>query len=319
MQALVTGGAGFIGSHLVGALSAQGIKVKVLDDLSTGAESNVPPGAQLIIGDISDTAVVSEAVRGCQTVFHLAAVSSVQRSLEDPLDVHRANVTGTLVLLEAAAHAGVHRFVFSSSAAVYGDTGAQAASEDMTPSPMSHYAVQKLASEHYCKVYAQTAGIDTVCLRYFNVFGPRQRSDSPYSGVVARFLDAAHRSEPPVIYGDGGQTRDFCYVSDVVAANLAAARVPAENLGARVFNIGSGDAICVRELAGLILSQYPGGREPIYQSARAGEVRFSRADITQARKVIGYEPTMPFLTGLARLLKCEREIGRETLGLAHPA
>ena len=205
MKILVTGGAGFIGSHLAERFLADGWDVVVLDNLSTGLVENVPHGVELVIGDANDSAILSRIIPGCHAICHLAAVSSVQESLSKPLEVHNTNLTMTLKLLEAANRHKIRRFVFSSSAAVYGDTGGQPAREDMNPRPMSHYAVQKLASEYYCDVYRRLYGLEAICLRYFNVFGPRQRFDSPYSGVIARFMHAGLRREPMTVYGDGMQ------------------------------------------------------------------------------------------------------------------
>jgi len=224
MKALVTGGAGFIGSHLVDLLLAKGSEVVVIDSLVTGQRSQVPQEAIFIKGDVADPQLLAEALPGCDAVFHLAAVSSVQDSLDRPIEVHNTNLTASLALLEASVRHQVSRFVFSSSAAIYGDTGGAPAREDMAPKPMSHYAVQKLASEHYCRVYHRLHGLETVCLRYFNVYGPRQRADSSYSGVIAKFIDAARAEKPITIFGDGEQTRDFCHVKDVAVANRRGCR-----------------------------------------------------------------------------------------------
>ncbi len=302
MKALVTGGAGFIGSHLVRGLLDHGWQVAVIDDLSTGRESNLPEAAAFHVGDVLDPGVLGGAMDGCDTIFHLAAVSSVQDSLDRPLDVHHANLTGTLALLEAASARGVRRFIFSSSAAVYGDTNGQPAREDMIPRPLSHYAVQKLASEHYCGVYHRLHGLETVCLRYFNIFGPRQRDDSPYSGVIAKFIEAARHGRAPVIFGDGGQTRDFCDVRDVVAANLAAATAPATGVTGESFNIGTGQTVSVRQVAEHIQSLVPGCPPPEHREARSGEVRASCADLTKAGQRLGFRPSVTFGEGLAALL-----------------
>ena len=303
MKALVTGGAGFIGSHVAEALAAQGWEVVVLDNFATGLESSVPSGVELIRGEASDTELLARAVRGCQAVFHLAAVSSVQDSLERPLHVHESNLTATLALLEAAVKEGAKRFVFSSSAAVYCDTEGHSAREDMTPKPLSHYAVQKLASEHYCAAYHRLHGLETVCLRYFNVYGPRQRADSPYSGVIAKFADAARNGRPVVIFGNGGQTRDFVHVSDVVAANLAAGSISAEVVAGGVYNIGSGCSVSVKELASAVRGVFTASPSPEYRPPRQGEIRFSQADITKAAKHLGYHPTVEFRDGLTLLIK----------------
>lgn len=272
MKYIVTGGAGFIGSHLVAALHERGLEAVVLDNFSTGLESNLPTGVSVAKGDVGDNAILDEILPGCAGIFHLAAVSSVQASINDPLGVHNANLTATLALLEAARKHSVKRFVFSSSAAVYGDTHGQRAQETMRPNPLSHYAVQKLADEHYCQVYARLYGLETVSLRYFNVFGPRQRADSPYSGVIARFFDAAREARAPTIFGDGSQTRDFCPVADVVAANLAAAAKPADHLAGGVLNIGSGRASSIRDLSVVISALFPNMPMPQHGPSRFGEV-----------------------------------------------
>lgn len=289
MKYLVTGGAGFIGSHLVEALLAQGSEVTVLDNLSTGIEGNVPSGAHLAVGHAGDMALLNQLLPDCAGIFHLAAVSSVQASLDSPLEVHEDNLTATVALLEAARRHHVGRFVFSSSAAVYGDTQGKAAKEDMKPNPLSHYAVQKLAGEYYCQVYAKVYGLETVCLRYFNVFGPRQRADSPYSGAIARFLDAARAGRAPTIFGDGSQTRDFCPVVNVVTANIAAMTKPANDVSGCVFNIGTGNSVSIREVVEAIREVFPRTPEPHFLPARSGEVPHSRADITLARQKLGYQ------------------------------
>jgi nucleoside-diphosphate-sugar epimerase len=218
----------------------------------------------------------------------------VQDSLDRPLDVHDVNLTMTLNLLEATRRHGVRRFIFSSSAAVYGDTGEIPAREDRKPCPLSHYAVQKLASEHYCGIYHRLFGLETVCLRYFNIFGPRQRPDSPYSGVIARFLDAARSGRAITIYGDGTQTRDFCYVSNVSGANLAAATLPAEEVAGKSFNVGSGRSTSVAELAEAVRRCFPDATDPVFQPARDGEIRHSQADIGLAVKSLGSSPILDF-------------------------
>lgn len=308
MRALVTGGAGFIGSHVAGALSAQGWEVVVLDNFATGLESNVPSGVELIRGEASDTEVLARAVRGCQAVFHLAAVSSVQDSLERPLQVHESNLTATLALLEAAVKGGASRFVFSSSAAVYGDTGSEPAREDMIPRPISHYAVQKLASEHYCQVYHRLHGLETVCLRYFNVYGPRQRADSPYSGVIAKFIEAARTGQPITIFGDGEQTRDFCHVVDVGLANFLAATQDAAKIAGRVFNVGTGTPTSVNELARLVGNVFGAGGVPIaHEPTRAAEIRYSQAETILARHSLLWKPSSCLETGIERLANSTAE------------
>jgi UDP-glucose 4-epimerase len=303
MKALVTGGAGFIGSHVADALLGGGWEVVILDNLATGSTANLPVGAEFIEGDAGDADILGGIMPGCQAIFHLAAVSSVQDSLDRPLAVHDANLTATLTLLEAAVRHRIPRFVFSSSAAVYGDTGGRPAREDMTPSPLSHYAVQKLACEHYCGVYRRLHGLETVCLRYFNVYGPRQRADSPYSGVIAKFLDAAKAGRAMTIFGDGEQVRDFCHVCDVVAANLAAATASRAAIEDETFNIGSGTSVSVNNLVETIRSISGSKQEPEHREARAGEIRFSQADISRASSQLHYRPSVGLAQGLAGLLR----------------
>ena len=300
MKYLVTGGAGFIGSHLVESLLAEGAEVTVLDNLSTGLQGNVPDKARLVIGRGGDTGLLDPLLPGCAGIFHLAAVSSVQASLDHPLDVHEDNLTATLALLEAARRHKVPRFVFSSSAAVYGDTQGQMAREDMRPDPLSHYAVQKLATEYYCQVYKRVYGIETVCLRYFNVFGLRQRADSPYSGAIAKFLEAARDGRAPTIFGDGSQTRDFCPVANVVAANIAAMTKPAAEVSGGIFNIGTGNSVSIREVVEAIREIFPQTPEPQFLPARSGEVPHSRANISLARQRLGHQPSVDFNSALKK-------------------
>jgi UDP-glucose 4-epimerase len=259
----------------------------------------VPEKAVFLQGDVGDPQLLARALPGCSVVFHLAAVSSVQDSLDRPIEVHNTNLTATLALLEAAVQHKVPRFVFSSSAAVYGDTGDEPAREDMAPKPMSHYAVQKLASEHYCQVYRRLHGLETVCLRYFNVYGPRQRADSPYSGVIAKFIDAARAGQPIKIFGDGEQTRDFCHVKDVAAANYLAATQEPDRVAGRAFNVGTGVATTINELARLVISVFGiGGVSIEHQPARLVEIRYSQSEITSARQSIHWNPSTCLNVGL---------------------
>lgn len=290
MKALVTGGAGFIGSHVAERLLAEGWQVVVLDDLSNGFERNVPRGAELVCGSADDDALLSKHLPGCAAVFHLAAVSSVIDSLKRPREVHDINLTTTLSLLEAAVRHKVPRLVFSSSAAVYGDAGSGAISEDAPKNPLSHYAVQKLASEYYCGVYHRLHGLETVCLRYFNVFGDRQRADSPYTGVITKFVTGARQGKPPAIYGDGSQSRDFVHVHDVAGANFAAATKDARPLAGLAFNIGTGRSVSVSRLADMVAVKFPGLGKPVHLAPRSGEIRHSRADVTRARKELCFHP-----------------------------
>lgn len=290
MKALVTGGAGFIGSHVAERLLAEGWQVIVLDDLSNGFECNVPQGADLAQGSAGDEALLAKHLPGCEAVFHLAAVSSVIDSLERPREVHDINLTTTLSLLEAAVRHKVPRFVFSSSAAVYGDAGAGAIGEEAQKNPLSHYAVQKLASEYYCGVYQRLHGLETVCLRYFNVFGGRQRADSPYTGVITKFLTSAREGKPLTIYGDGSQSRDFIHVQDVAEANIAAASRDTSAVAGRSINIGSGCSVSLAALASIIQEMFPSLPHPVHQAARSGEIIHSLADVSLARAALDFHP-----------------------------
>jgi UDP-glucose 4-epimerase len=283
-------------------LLSKGCEVAVIDSLATGRRSQVPERAVFLQGDVGDQQLLDKALPGCDVVFHLAAVSSVQDSLDRPVEVHNTNLTATLALLEAAVRHKVPRFVFSSSAAVYGDTGGEPAREDMTPKPMSHYAVQKLASEHYCQVYHRLHGLDTVCLRYFNVYGPRQRADSPYSGVIAKFIEAARAGRPITIFGDGEQTRDFCDVKDVASANFLAATQDTADVAGKVFNVGTETSISVNELAHLVGSVFGTGAASIaHQPTRAAEIRRSQAQIASARQSLQWRPSTRLGAGLQQL------------------
>jgi UDP-N-acetylglucosamine/UDP-N-acetyl-alpha-D-glucosaminouronate 4-epimerase len=305
---LVTGGAGFIGSHLAHALVARGDRVRVLDDLSTGKAANlndVQKSVELIEGNIADAAVVERAVRGVELIFHEAAIASVPKSVEDPLTTHSACVTGTLNVLDAARRAGVRRVVYAASSAAYGDTPVSAKRETDLPAPISPYGAAKLAAEYYCQACAATYGIETVCLRYFNIFGPRQDPSSPYSGVISLFITALLAGRQPTIFGDGLQSRDFCYVGNVVQANLLAGEKP--GVCGQVFNIGSGRATTLLELLetlGRLIGVQP---EPKLAPPRAGDIRESLADITQARKFLGYEPTVGLEEGLEQTLDFYRQ------------
>lgn len=302
MKALVTGGAGFIGSHLVDLLLSKDCEVVVIDNLATGRRSQVPEKAVFLQGDVSDTELLAEALLGCDVVFHLAAVSSVQDSLDRPIEVHNTNLTATLALLEASVRHKVRHFVFSSSAAVYGDTGGEPAREDMTPKPMSHYAVQKLASEHYCQVYHRLHGLETVCLRYFNVYGPRQRADSPYSGVIGKFIDAVRAGQPITIYGDGEQTRDFCHVKDVASANFLAATQDSAMVAGKVFNVGTGRSSSVNDLARLITVFFGTNAGSItHQPARAAEIRYSQVHAALVRQSFRWNASTCIEAGFERM------------------
>ncbi len=300
-KALVTGGAGFIGSHLVDELVRQGCRVTVLDNLSGGHLRNLEAAASrinFIQGDIRDLESVVRASEGCEAVFHQAAVVSVTKTVEDPLESAQVNEIGTLNVLEAARRSGVSRIVLASSSAVYGDDPRLPKTETMTPGPLSPYAVQKLSNEYYARLYHRLYGLPAACLRYFNVFGPRQDPSSPYSGVISIFMTRASQNRAPAIYGDGRQTRDFVFVGDVVRANLlAASRAAAVG---EVFNIGTGRVIAIDALWQSI-ARIGGCRVSAeYREPRPGDIMHSRADIEKARQHLGFEPKMSLEEGLER-------------------
>lgn len=296
---LVTGGAGFIGSHLVEALVRQGAAVRVLDSFATGFRSNlepVLPHVDLREADLRSREACLEACRGVQTVFHLGALGSVPRSLDDPFTTNAVNVEGTLNLLDAAQRQGVRRFIMSSSSSVYGDTPALPKHVEMRPSPRSPYAVSKLAGEEYCRAFFHSYGLETVALRYFNVFGPRQNPHSQYAAVIPRFIDALLTGRRPVIYGDGTQSRDFTYVSNVVEANLCAATAP--GVGGEVFNIACGEQVRVRDVLLEIARLLGCSADPELLPARAGDVKHSRADVSPAMRKLGFTPRVSFQEGI---------------------
>lgn len=301
---LVTGGAGFIGSNLVDALLARGYSVRVLDNLSTGKRSNLPADerVELIEGDVADAQVVRSALQGCSAVVHLAAVASVQASVDDPVGTHRSNLIGTLNLCEAMREAGVRRVVFASSAAVYGNNGeGQAIDEDTPKSPLTPYAADKLASEHYLDFYRRQHGLEPVVFRFFNIYGPRQDPSSPYSGVISIFTERAQQGLPIAVFGDGEQTRDFIYVEDLVELLVQALECNEAPEGAT--NVGLNHATSLNQLLtaiGDVLGDLP----PVnYQAARGGDIRHSRAN--NARLLQRFrlpEPTTDMRSGLAKLL-----------------
>jgi UDP-N-acetylglucosamine/UDP-N-acetyl-alpha-D-glucosaminouronate 4-epimerase len=306
VRALVTGGAGFIGSHLVDALVADGARVVVLDDLSTGSTINVPPEADLVEGDVADPRAAEALVKGHDVVFHLAARGSVQRSVERPLDTDRTNVAGTLNLLCAAHAAGVRRFVLSSSSSVYGGAGEGPTGEDTALRPRSPYAVSKLAGEQYARVFTDLHGLETVSLRYFNVFGPRQRADTTYAAVVPRFIDALSNGRSPEIHGDGRQSRDFTFVADAVQANLRAAAAPADVCAGRVYNIARGDPHTVLDLLATLRDLLGADVPAHHVDGRAGDIRHSHAAIDAARRDLGYRPGVSLSEGLAAAVNWSR-------------
>ena len=298
-HALVTGGAGFIGSHIVEALVLKGCKVTVLDNLSTGSESNmaaVKKNITFVEGDIRDRRVLENAAEGCDTIFHLAAVVSVPETIENPVESALVNDMGTLFVSETARDKGVRRVVFSSSCAVYGDDPRLPKNETMNPAPCSPYAVQKLIGEHHLRLGYELYGLETVSLRYFNVYGPRQDPSSPYSGVISIFMNKAVADQSPVIYGDGHQSRDFIYVDDVVKANLlAATEAPAQG---EIINVGTGADIRINHLWDMICAFSGTARQPQYQPPRSGDIYASVADINHAKSLLGFEIDYPFAKGL---------------------
>jgi UDP-glucose 4-epimerase len=302
---LVTGGAGFIGSHLVEGLLAEGCRVRVVDNLSTGRRANLDHlegRYEWLDGDLADFDVCRRSVEGVGVVFHQAAIPSVPRSVREPLESHTSGPTATLNLLEAARRAGVRRFVFAASSSAYGETAELPKHEAIVPSPLSPYAAGKLAGEFYVSVYAQTMGLDGVSLRYFNVFGPRQDPSSPYSGVISLFAKAMRAGRRPLIYGDGRQTRDFTYVSNVVAANLAAYRTTGP-LGGVCLNVGTGRRVSLLELVAAINAILGTRLEPQFEPPRPGDVRDSQASLERIEAALGYKPLVNFEDGLRRTLE----------------
>ena len=303
MLYLVTGGAGFIGSHISDRLLADGHRVRILDNFSTGKHENIPASAdvEVIEGDVGDYDTVRAAMEQVDIVFHEAAIASVPETVGNPLSSERVNYRGTLNILEAARHAGVKRVMFACSAAVYGDLPELPKQESMPVKPLSPYAVDKLASEQACQMYTYLYGLETVSLRYFNVFGPRQDPSSPYSGVISIFSDTLSQGKQPTIYGDGEQTRDFVYVSDVVEANIRAATAPAA--AGKAINIATGGKLSINELLKTICNIKNQPFEPQYQPGRQGDIRHSRADISVAREYLDWEPVVSFEDGLRNLFE----------------
>ncbi len=305
---LVTGGAGFVGSHLVEALIAAGESVRVIDDFSSGKPENLPAESahfELVEADIRDRDAVRAAVEGCEVVLHEAGRPSVSRSIEDPITSHDVNATGTLNLLVAGQEAGVRRLVYAGSSSAYGGSQLLPKSEAHRESPLSPYAVSKLAGEHYCRVFAHLGQIETVVLRYFNIFGPRQDASSPYSGVISLFATALLRGESPRILGDGEQTRDFTYIENVVKANLAAAIRPVEP--GVIVNVGCGERTSIRQLFDTLRDVIGADVDPTTGPSRAGDPRDSLADITRLRNVLGVEPSVSLEEGIRRTVAWYRE------------
>ena len=309
MLCLVTGGAGFIGSNLVRALLERGDRVRVLDNFSTGKRENVRDIADRIEqmeGDIRSYHIVREAVEGVDVVFHEAALPSVPRSVKDPITTHEVGVNGTLNVLQSARDCGVGRVVFASSSSVYGNTVMLPKHEAMNPSPLSPYAVSKLTGEHYCQVFHRLYGVETVALRYFNIFGPRQGPESQYAAVIPKFIEAMLRGERPTIYGDGTQSRDFTYVENVVVANYLAATAETGVAG-EVFNVACHDQITLNDLVRALNDGLGTSIEPIYAEPRLGDVMHSFAAIDKFRSATGYQPVVPFTEGISRTIEWFRE------------
>jgi UDP-glucose 4-epimerase len=307
---LVTGGAGFIGSHIVTALVERGERVRVLDNLSTGKRDNLShlgDKVELIVGELVDRAAVERALQGVDVVFHQAALASVPRSIAAPLETNSACVTGTVNLLDAARKSGVKRVVYAGSSSIYGDrTAAAAKHETDLPDPVSPYAAAKAAGELYCQAFTAAFGLPTVTVRYFNVFGPRQDPKSEYAAVLPKFVVQMLAGERPTIFGDGKQSRDFTYVANIVAGNLLAASVP--DAAGKTFNIACGEKLDLLDLVAAINRVLGTKLEPIFDPPRAGDVRDSLADISLARRVLGYEPVIDFDEGLRRSIDYYRTL-----------
>ena len=297
---LVTGGAGFIGSHLAEELLRRGHRVRVVDNLVTGRRSNLDhlAGVEFLEGDLADVSVATRAVAGCDYVLHQAAIPSVPRSVKDPITSNRANVDGTLNVLVAARDAGVKRLVFAGSSSAYGNTPTLPKHEDMPNRPLSPYALQKVIGEEYLKMFTSLYGLETVTIRYFNVFGPRQDPSSPYSGVISVFATALLEDRPPTIFGDGEQTRDFTYVANVVDGVLRACEAPGAS--GEIINVATGGRISLNQLFEAMRQMIGASVQPKYAPSRPGDVRDSQADITKARRLLAYEPIVSFEDGLQR-------------------
>src|SRR4030042_763869 len=305
-KVLVTGGAGFIGSHLTEALLQEGHRVRVLDDFSTGKRENLIfdkeyPSLEMIEGDIRDLSTCQKAIKGTEYVFHQAALPSVQRSVEDPETSNAVNVGGTLNILIAARDEKVKRVVYASSSSIYGDTPTLPKYEEMPSHPLSPYALQKYIGEQYCRLFSQLYGLDSVSLRYFNIFGPKQDPNSLYSAVIPRFIDALLHDRPPIIFGDGEQSRDFTYIENVVQANLLA--MSADHLHGEAMNIACGKRISLNQLLKILKKILGSKLTPIYQEPRKGDVRHSLADIRKSKKFINYMPKVGTEEGLNKTVE----------------
>jgi nucleoside-diphosphate-sugar epimerase len=298
-SALITGGAGFIGSNIAQRLLEMGVNIRVLDNLSTGHEKNlvdIVDDVDLINGDICDPDALDQAMKGRDVVFHQAALPSVPRSVADPMGSHESGTTGTLQVLMAAQRAGVHRVVYASSSSVYGDTPELPKHEGMIPNPLSPYAVSKITGEYYCKVFSRLFGLETVCFRYFNVFGPRQDPTSEYAAVIPKFIQSMADGKQPLIHGDGLQSRDFTYVANVVEGNIRAATTP--DIGGEVFNLACGERFTLLDLVAEINGILGTSIDPILGEPRPGDIKHSLADISKARERLGFQPVIHFADGL---------------------
>ena len=309
MRALVTGGAGFIGSHIVDALVSEGHEVVVVDDLDTGFRQNVNEQARLVIGSVADEGLVRDAVQGCDVVFHQAAHKAVLRSVELPLTTDTVNTHGTLTVLKAALDAGVGRVVHASSSSVYGGAATLPTTESEPMHPRSPYAVTKVAAEHYCRVFTELYGLETVALRYFNVYGARQRPDATYAAVIPLFVAALLAGQAPIVHGDGLQSRDFTFIGDVVAANIAAARAPAERCAGRVYNIAGGSSATLLDLLTILGDLLGVEPEPEFVDPRPGDVRHSRADASAAERDLGFTTRVELADGLRETVDWLRTLG----------
>lgn len=307
MKVLITGGAGFIGSHIAQTLHSRGADIVVLDDFSTGSPNNLAwhasgGGLECIQGDAGDESLLKKIVPGCDWVFHEAAVASVPQSVAEPAATNRTNLEATLNLLIAARDAGVKRFLFASSSAIYGDSEVEKKHEGLPPMPITPYGLQKYASERYGQLFHQLYGLPTVSLRYFNVFGPRQSFTSPYSGVIAKFCTAMLKGDAPLIFGDGGQSRDFVFIDNIVQANLMCAEAPEASVAGRVFNAATGSSISLLQLVADINELTGQQLQPRFEKERAGDILHSQADISAAVEATGYAPKVTWKEGLAQTL-----------------
>ncbi len=301
---LVTGGAGFIGSSLVRGLLKEGKTVRVIDNLSTGSIANLEgilDQVEYIDGDIRDLSTIQKASESIKYIFHQAAVPSVPRSIENPVDSNQSNIDGTLNVLLAARDQRVKRVIYAGSSSVYGDTPDLPKKEDMKPHPLSPYAVTKLTGEYYCQVFSDVYGLETVTTRYFNVFGPRQNPESQYAAVIPKFIDAFLRGNSPTVFGDGEQTRDFTFVDNVVHANILCSK--AKKTSGEVINIATSSRISLNELISILKEITDRDIDPVYADPRKGDVRHSLADISRAQKMIGYQPIMDLKQGLRKTIQ----------------